>query len=150
VQVSGNGGGAWTTLVTYSNDVTGTASFDITDFIANNTQIRFVVANGEFDDNGGTEFFYVDDVQISDGPAPAAGHWELQIDMTTAAGDDINAVGIRAHDGDITSAGTEFNVYADSMVSMGVNPDGSGGNSKSTTLYPWVVAGCTCQHSDFD
>lgn len=150
VQVSGNGGGSWTTLVTYANDVSGTASFDISSFIANNTQIRFVVANGEFDDNGGTEFFYIDNVEIADGAAPAAGHWELQVDMTTAGGDDINALGIRAHDGDTSSAGTEYNVYADSMVSMGVNPDGSGGNTKTTTLYPWVTSGCTCQHSDFD
>jgi len=147
VQVSGNGGGSWTTLVTYANDVTGTASFDITNFIANNTRIRFVVADGAFT---GTEFFFIDNVQIADGAAPAAGHWELQVDMTTAVGDDINAVGIRAHDGDSSSAGTEFNVYADSMVSFGVNPDGSGGNTKSTTIYPWVVGGCTCQHSDFD
>jgi hypothetical protein len=147
VQVSANGGGSWTTLVTYANDVTGTASFDITPYIADNTRIRFVVADGQFT---GTEFFFVDNVLISDGPVPTAGHWELQVDMTTAGGDDINAVGIRAHDGDITSAGTEFNVYADSMVSLGVNPDGSGGNSKATTLYPWVVSGCTCQHSDFD
>ncbi|MDP9194504.1 MAG: C25 family cysteine peptidase [Acidobacteriota bacterium] len=150
VEISANGGGAWTTLVTYSDDVTGSASFDITPYIANNTRIRFTVAPGEFDQNSDTEFFYVDNVEISDGPAITAGHWELQVDMTTAGGDDINAVGIRAHDGDNTSGGTEFNVYADSMVSMGVNPDGSGGNSKSTTLYPWIVAGCACQHSDFD
>jgi hypothetical protein len=146
VQISSNGGGAYTTLETFAGNVSGARSYDITNFIANNTRVRFLVAGGM---NAG-EFFFFDNVQIADGPAITAGHWELQVDMTTAGGDDINAVGIRAHDGDSSSAGTEFNVYADSMVSMGVNPDGSGGNTKSTTLYPWVVAGCTCQHSDFD
>ena len=146
VQISGNGGGAYTTLETFSGNVAGSRSFDITGFIANNTRVRFLVAGGM---NAG-EFFYFDNVQIADGPAPAAGHWELQIDMTTAGGDDINAVGIRAHDGTSGSGGTEYNVYADSMVSFGVNPDGSGSNTKSTTIYPWVTSGCTCQHSDFD
>jgi hypothetical protein len=149
LEVSANGGGAWTTLTTYSGNVTGTASFDITPYIGNATRIRFTVAAGEFDQNNGTEYFFVDNVQIADGPAPAAGHWELQIDQT-AGGDDINAIGIRAHDGDTTSGGTEYNIYADSMVSLGVNPDGSGGNTRSYTLYPWVTAGCSCSQNDFD
>ncbi|MFL6244478.1 MAG: C25 family cysteine peptidase [Thermoanaerobaculia bacterium] len=143
VQISNNGGASYTTLETFSDDSTGTRSYDITAFIANNTRVRFLVAGGL----GGTEFFFFDNVQISDGPI-TAGHWELQVDM--AAVDDINAIGIRAHDGDATSGGTELNVYADSMVSLGVNPDGAGGNSRSYTLYPWVTSGCTATQNDFD
>ena len=143
VQISGNGGGSYTTLDTFANDSSGTASYDITDFIANNTRVRFVVAGGL----GGTEFFYFDNVQISDGPV-TAGHWELRIDM--GAVDDINGIGIRAHDGDTTSGGTELNVYGESMLSLGVNPDGSGGNTRSYTLYPWVTSGCTITQNDFD
>lgn len=143
VQISNNGGGSYTTLETFSNDATATRSYDVTAFIANDTRVRFQVSGGL----GGSEFFFFDNVQISDGPI-TAGHWELQIDM--AGGDDINAIGIRAHDGDSTSGGTELNVYADSMVSLGINPDGSGGATRNYTLYPWVTSGCTITQNDFD
>lgn len=144
VQISNNGGGSYTTLETFSNDLTAARSYDITAFIADNTRVRFQVVGGL----AAGEYFSFDNVQIADGPL-TSGHWELQIDQT-AGGDDINAIGIRAHDGDSTSAGTEFNVYADSMVSLGVNPDGSGGNTRTYTLYPWVTSGCTCSQNDFD
>jgi hypothetical protein len=143
VQISNNGGGSYTTLETFSDDTTGTRSYDVTAFIANNTRVRFQVVGGL----GGTEYFFFDNVQISDGPI-TAGHWELQIDM--AGVDDINAIGIRAHDGDATAAGTELNIYADSMVSLGINPDGSGGATRTYTLYPWVTSGCTASQNDFD
>jgi hypothetical protein len=144
VQISGNGGGSYTTLETFSNDLTASRTYDITGFIANNTRVRFLVAGGM----GSGEFFYFDNVRISDGPI-TAGHWELRVDVRPT-GDDINAIGIRAHDGDTSSSGTELNVYADSMLSLGVNPDGSGGNSRSYVLYPWVTSGCTCTQNDFD
>jgi hypothetical protein len=144
VQISNNGGGAYTTLETFSDDTAGTRSYDITAFIANNTRVRFLVAGGL----SAGEYFFFDNVQIADGPV-TAGHWELQVDVS-AGGDDINAIGIRAHDGDSTSGGTELNVYADSMLSLGVNPDGSGGNSRAYVLYPWITSGCTCTQNDFD
>ncbi len=144
VQISNNGGTSYTTLETFSDDTSGTRSYDITAFIANNTRVRFLTSGGLT----GTEFFFFDNVQISDG-AITAGHWELRVD-TSAGGDDINAIGIRAHDGTSGSGGTELNVYADSTLSLGVNPDGSGGNSRSYTLYPWVTSGCTCTQNDFD
>lgn len=145
VQISGNGGSSYTTLETFINDTSGSRSYDITGFIANNTRVRFLTGGGLT----GSEFFFVDNVQISDGPAITAGHWELQIEQT-AGGDDINAIGISAHDGDSTSGGTEYNVYADSMISLGVNPDTSGGNTRSYTLYPWVTSGCSSTQNDFD
>jgi hypothetical protein len=77
----------------------------------------------------------------------AAGHWELRINMD--GGNDINAIGIRAHDGTSGSGGTELNVYADSMVSLGVNPD-PGANSRSYIMYPYVTSGCACSQNDFD
>ena len=60
-EVSGDGGGNWTTLASYSssNSGSGNANFDITPFIAANTRIRFLVANP---DGGGA--FFVDNVQI--------------------------------------------------------------------------------------
>lgn len=143
VQISNNGGASYTTLETFLNDSTVARSYDISAFIANNTRVRFLVGGGL----AAGEFFFFDNVQIADGPA-TAGHWEIQIDM--AAVDDINAIGIRAHDGDATAGGTELNIYADSMVSLGVNPDGSGGNSRSYTLYPWITSGCTITQNDFD
>jgi peptidase C25-like protein len=146
VQVSGNGGGSYTTLETFSNDSSGSRSYDISAFIANNTRIRFSIPDGDL--NAANQFFYIDDVRISDGPV-TAGHWELQIDQT-AGGIDINALGIRAHDGDAGSGGTELNIYADSMVSLGVNPPTSGSSTRNFTLYPWVTSGCTCSQNDFD
>lgn len=45
---------------------------------------------------------------------PAAGHWELRVDMSSGVtnGDDVNGYGLRAHDGNTGSGGTELNVYA--------------------------------------
>lgn len=83
----------------------------------------------------------------------AAGHWELRVDMSSAAssgGDDINAIGIRAHDGTSGSGGTELNIYYDSHSSFGANPPGSGTNSDSYTLYPYITSGCTASKNDFD
>src|SRR5215213_452443 len=51
VQVSGNGGGSWTTLETFSNDSSGTRNYNITAFIANNTRVRFLLLG----DYSGTE-----------------------------------------------------------------------------------------------
>ena len=142
VQVSNNGGASYTTLNTFSDDVTGTFSADITPYIANNTRIRFLVVGGL----SGGEFFLFDNVQIADGPI-TAGHWEIRIDAS--GDDDINAIGIRAHDGTAGSGGTELNVYVDSLYSIGVNPD-PGENSRSYTLYPWITSGCQCSQNDFD
>ncbi len=65
VEVSNNGGGSWTPLATYDGATIATdatyqpASFDISNQIASNTQIRFVTAG-----LGTQDRFYVDDVQI--------------------------------------------------------------------------------------
>jgi hypothetical protein len=77
----------------------------------------------------------------------AVGHWELRVD--TNGGNDINAVGIRAHDGTSGAGGTELNVYADSMVSLGINPNPNAA-TRTYTMYPWVTSGCTCSQNDFD
>lgn len=147
VRVSSNGGGAWTTLETFINDSTGTREYDITSFIANNTRVQFVT-NGL----NSTEFFFVDNLQIHDGGAITAGHWELRIDESSAvtAGNDINAVGIRAHDGNSGGTGTELNVYFDSHNGFGVNPPSSGSGSRSYEIYPFVTSGCSCSKNEFD
>jgi hypothetical protein len=77
----------------------------------------------------------------------AVGHWELRVD--TNGGNDINAIGIRAHDGTSGAGGTELNIYADSMISMGINPD-PGSATRTYTLYPWITSGCQCSQNDFD
>lgn len=147
VQVSNNGGGSWTTLETFSNDSSGSRTYDITAFIANNTRIRFLTAGGL----SGTEFFFFDNVRIHDG-TKTAGHWELRVDMSNAVtgGDDINAFGLRAHDGTSGSGGTELNVYADSMLPVGVNPPAAGVQSRAYDLFPLITSGCTCSQNDFD
>ncbi len=80
--------------------------------------------------------------------AVPAGHWELRID--SGAGDDINALGIRAHDGDATSGGTEVPVYADSFFSYGVNAEEGASSSRVYTQYPWFTEGCRIEINTFD
>ncbi|HBL29445.1 MAG TPA: hypothetical protein DD490_21645 [Acidobacteria bacterium] len=146
VQVSANGGGSWTTLETFSNDSSGSRSYDITGSIANNTRVRFLLSGGYT----GTELFFVDNLQITDG-VKTAGHWELRVSQATGTTiDDINALGIRAHDGTSGSGGTELNVYYDSHASFGANPPASGTNSQSYTVYPYITSGCTASKNDFD
>ncbi|MEW6207641.1 MAG: C25 family cysteine peptidase [Acidobacteriota bacterium] len=148
VQVSSNGGSSWTTLETFSNDSSGSRQYDITSFIEDNTRVRFLLAGGYT----GTEFFFVDNLQIHDGGAITAGHWELRIDQSSSVttGDDINAIGIRAHDGTAGSGGTELNVYYDSHNGYGVNPPSSGSSSRSYDIYPFITSGCSCAKNDFD
>lgn len=146
LEVSSNGGGSWATLETFTGDSTGTRSYNITSYIATNTRVRWSV-NGLTDTD---EFFYVDNVQITDGEK-TAGHWELRVDMSSAVtgGDDINAIGIRAHDGDSTSGGTELNVYFDSHNQLGTNP-APGASSRSYGIYPYLTSGCTASKNDYD
>lgn len=82
----------------------------------------------------------------------AAGHWELRVDMRSSVtnGDDINAIGIRAHDGTSGSGGTELRVYYDSQANVGINPPGSGTVSRSYSFYPYVTSGCSASKNDFD
>ena len=80
----------------------------------------------------------------------AAGHWELRVDLSGSNGDDINAIGVRAHDGTSGAGGTELPVYLDSIVAIGVNPPASGTTSRAYTLYPYVTSGCTASTNDFD
>ncbi len=145
VQVSPDGGANWTSLNTYLNDSTVSASFDISSFIATNTRIRFIVG---LDGNlTGTEYFFVDNVVISDGPV-TAGHWELRVAMN--AGDDINGLGIRVHDGTSGAGGTELNTYFDTFNQFGINPPASGTNSRSYSVYPYITATCTSAANEFD
>jgi len=88
VEVSGNGGGSWTTLITYdlgSINNTGSEVFDISAFIAANTQIRFRATNRNDDPFDVDQFrgsIYVDDVQIQD--FAAAGMYYWQVDSGTS------------------------------------------------------------------
>lgn len=81
--------------------------------------------------------------------SPTAGHWEVRVDSRSAVttGDDVNAFGIRAHDGTPGSGGTELNVYAHSFVQTGVNPTLP---DKLYHLYTYMTSGCTFYSYDFD
>jgi peptidase C25-like protein len=146
VQVSANGGTTWTTLETFTGVFAASSrSYDISSFIASNTRVRFLEITGY----GNNDFFFVDNLQIKENNI-RAGHWELRADLSASGGDDINAVGVRAHDGDATSGGTELPVYLDSILPIGVNPPASGTASRGYTLYPYVTSGCTASTNDFD
>jgi hypothetical protein len=148
VEVSNNGGTSWTTLETFTGPFAASSrSYNITSSIAANTRIRFIEVSGY----GNNDFFFVDNLQIKDS-AIKAGHWEVRIDQSSAvtAGDSINAIGIRAHDGTSGAGGTELNVYVENQVQLGANPPASGTNSRSYTLYPWLTSGCSASKNDFD
>lgn len=79
------------------------------------------------------------------------GHWEVRVDMSSAVttGDDINAFGIRAHDGLNGSGGTELNVYS-TIMPLGINPPASGTLTRGYNLYPYITSDCLCAKNDFD
>lgn len=81
--------------------------------------------------------------------APAAGHWELRVDQSTSGGNDLNAIGLRAHDGTADTGGTEIPVYYDSHSQYGVNPDPASA-TRSYDVFPYITSGCSCFENDFD
>ncbi len=144
VEVSATGGAPWT-LVEHWTGPLGDAgeSYDISAHRSANTRIRFIHVSGY----GNNDFLFIDDLRIRDTQV-LAGHWELRVDM--AAGDDINALGIRAHDGNSGAGGTELNVYFDSFTQFGVNPVAAGAATRTYDVFPYVTAGCTAAKNDFD
>jgi hypothetical protein len=82
----------------------------------------------------------------------AAGHWEIRVNMSSSVttGDDVNAFGIRATDGDPTGGGTELPIYVDSIAGIGVNPPASGTDSRTYPLQLYVTSGCQAFKNDFD
>ncbi len=136
----------------------GSRSYDITAFIASDTRVRFRVADKYA---GANEQFLVDNFQIranttANGADPTAGHWLLVVDMTDTYnegvdgndnGDDVNAFGIRAHDGDEGSTGTEFNLYAHSFFIAGINDNA---DNRDYDLFPYIASGCDGDVHDFD
>lgn len=141
-------GTSWTTLETFTGPSTmlQTRLYNLKDFITvtANTRIRFIRVNGYTDNN---EIFFVDNVQIQDAVV-SNGHWEVRIDGSVSSpGDDINAIGIRAHDGNSGEGGTELNVYYDSFTNYGVNNDDA---DRAYTHHPYVTAGCSLDVNEFD
>jgi hypothetical protein len=79
---------------------------------------------------------------------PAAGHWQIEVDAGN--GDDVNAFGLRAHDGDATAGGRELNVYANTAFQIGINPIDPGSRTSLFSYYPYVTHGCDVIANDFD
>ncbi|MCX5717822.1 MAG: hypothetical protein NTW44_05825 [Nitrospirae bacterium] len=77
---------------------------------------------------------------------PAAGHWELRVTMGTT-GDDLNGFAMRAHDGDSTAGGTEYNIYADSFIPIGVYGVAT---ATYSNIFPFITSGCNFSTIDFD
>ena len=147
VEVSANGGGSWTTLETFTGTIAATTrSYNIGAYRGANTRVRFIHVTG-YSTVGTDDFLFIDNFRIQDSQI-FAGHWEVRVDMGTD--DDINAIGLRAHDGTSGSGGTELNVYFDSIAQFGSNPPGAGTNTRNYTLHPYITAGCTAWSNDFD
>lgn len=84
---------------------------------------------------------------------PAPGHWQLRARMPSAAADDNNAFGIRAHNGDATAGGAEYAVYAPSYLALGhlYGPSAAPPTlSRSHDLFPFVTGHCAFDLNDFD
>jgi len=161
-EASSNGGTTYTVLEEFadiSGTLTGARSYDVSEFIAANTRFRFRITMRYA---GVNEYFEVDNFEVratssANGAGPANGHWLLEVDMSTAVNadqdriatlrDDVNAFGIRAHDGTPGSGGTEYNVYAESFFIAGINRNNG---ARNYHLYPWVNAGCNIAEHDFD
>jgi hypothetical protein len=144
VEVSADGGMSWTNLETFNGSLAaGTRSYDISAYKATNTRIRFIHVTGY----AANDFLFVDNVRIQDNRI-TAGHWELRVDM--GVGNDVNAIGIRAHDGTSGPGGTELNVYFDSFAQLGVNPPAAGTVSRGYAVYPFITSGCNAAENDFD
>jgi hypothetical protein len=161
VDVSGDGGTTFTTLETITGPFASTQfrTYNITSSISNtlNTVVRFRRNVGY---NGQT--FFVDNVQIQN-VSPDAGHWELDVDMSSAVNttacpapggastleSDINAFGIRADEGSQPAA-TELPIYYSAHSQVGQNTTGGADGTKNYTFYPYVTSGCNIQENDFD
>ncbi|HKV06718.1 MAG TPA: C25 family cysteine peptidase [Thermoanaerobaculia bacterium] len=147
IDASNNGGGSWTEVARFAGPGTDASytlvSYDISAYIATNTRIRFRTSATL----GSADQVYFDNVNIA--AHPVAGHWELRVDQSSAVttGDDINAFGLRAHDGDSTSGGTEIPVYAHSFMGYGTN---SPSLTRNYTHYPYITSGCVADNNDFD
>ena len=86
------------------------------------------------------------------GQVPVAslnGHWELQVDEP-GGNSAINAFGLRADDGDGSSAGTEIPIYYDSHNQFGQTPPATGSGSKAYDTHPYITSGCSASENDFD
>ncbi len=148
VDISSNGGSSWTTLATFTGTVAaGTSTYDITPYKSANTVVRFAHVSGY----AMTDTFWVDNVRFA-AATVEPGHWEIRVDMSSAvtSGDDLNALGLRAHDGTAGSGGTELNIYADSFYTIGANPPTSGQTLRTYDLYPYITSGCGFGCNDFD
>jgi hypothetical protein len=161
VELSNDGGATWTVVDDVTGGIHGIAVaatariYDISDFISANTRVRFRLA---YLFAGANERVDIDNFEIrATTAAPAAlktGHWELRVDMSRALtmnvtvqnGDDTNAFGIRASDGDTTASGTEFNVYS-YVNTSGLDDNDS---TRSYTLYPLLTSGCDFDAANFD
>lgn len=77
---------------------------------------------------------------------PAAGHWELRVNMssTVTGGDDMNGYGIWAFD---PNTWVELNIYAESFIPLGQQ---SFPSTQTTTIYPYITSGCTVDSNDWD
>ncbi|MEM8993586.1 MAG: C25 family cysteine peptidase [Acidobacteriota bacterium] len=164
IEVSSDGGVTYTVIDEFGGLVgvqSGSAIYDITDFIAVNTRIRLRITNRYAAAN---ETIFFDDVQIrgsttANGPAPTAGHWRIEVDMTgdvnghlagvsnTTRQDDVNAFGLRAHDGNPGAGGQEYNLYAESYIIVGINDNG---RQRTYDFHPYVTSGCTFESNNWD
>ena len=88
---------------------------------------------------------------------PAPGHWRLAVGSPNSAltqEDDSNSYGLRAHDGDATAAGSEFPIYANTLIGLGQLYAGSAGAdpglSRTHDLFPFIRRDCTCESNDWD
>lgn len=78
------------------------------------------------------------------------GHWELRVDLSASGGNDINAFGLRAHDGTPGSGGVEIPMYYRPFTQYGT--DSATGNNDQVAFvnYPYVTSGCECYSRNWD
>ncbi len=141
----GNGGATETAATTprdrTRNTYLSTATYTLTN-PTGTVVATLSCATGQCTDNAWSTLYDTN----STGAARPNGHWKVSVTMSD---DDVNAYGVRAHDGDSTAAGTELPIYADSYLGFGVNPNGGAVRTYTYTEYPYVTEGCTALHDTF-
>ncbi len=103
VEISGDGGSSWTTLETfvgYSNNASGSRSYDITSYAASNTQVRFAISpdsGGSCCYDSGGERWEIDNLVIDDCSSVSTDHFSIQ-HSGTGVTCEAEIVTITAHD----------------------------------------------------
>ena len=135
LQISGNGGGSWTTLDSFqeNNNGSGSRSYDITSYSASNTQVRFIVTNADNQNNylkiNNFQIFYQQDVGGTSALSAATASSSITVNpVNDAATVSSDSVSLSETNAALSASGTLTSTDID-------NPNNSFTASSTTGTY---------------